>query len=308
MMNTRPAPYPADTRAKGWRLELDHERMDQSDTWALAGADLRPWLLMLWLVAWKQAPVASLPDDDAVIAAKLGMSAKAFAKARPVLMRGWWLADDGRLYHDVLAQRVSEMCAKKERDRMRKGEYRSRASADVPRDRHGTDMGQAVDGHGTDTDGHGSRGGKTPPSTKHLEPILSFPSEKKEPRKRVDPPPDCPESVSPEVWRDWLALRKAKKAPVTPTVVASALAEAKLAGMTLDAFLRIWCARGSQGLQAAWLKPDERGAGGSAVSVARDPGAVERSNEYLEGLANFKATAPPAAVLAMMRGAVRSVS
>ena len=34
---TRPAaPYPAITRAKGWRFELDYEQVDQSDTWALA--------------------------------------------------------------------------------------------------------------------------------------------------------------------------------------------------------------------------------------------------------------------------------
>ena len=35
-------------------------------------------------------------------------------------------------------------------------------------------------------------------------------------------------------------------------------AEAAKAGMTLDAFLRVWCMRGSQGLQAEWLKPAER--------------------------------------------------
>ena len=29
-------------------------------------------------------------------------------------------------------------------------------------------------------------------------------------------------------------------------------------GVTLDRFLEIWCARGSQGLEASWLKPHER--------------------------------------------------
>lgn len=70
--------------------------------------------------------------------------------------------------------------------------------------------------------------------------------------------PPLPDGVDPQVWSDWLALRKAKKAPVTATVVASAHAEAQKAGMTLDAFLRVWCARGSQGMQADWLKPAER--------------------------------------------------
>jgi uncharacterized protein YdaU (DUF1376 family) len=67
-----------------------------------------------------------------------------------------------------------------------------------------------------------------------------------------------PEGVAAQVWSDWLALRRAKKAPVTATVVEGAHGEAAKAGMSLDAFLRVWCARGSQGLQAEWLRPEER--------------------------------------------------
>lgn len=68
----------------------------------------------------------------------------------------------------------------------------------------------------------------------------------------------CPDGVGEEVWQDWLQLRKAKKAPVTQTVVNSATKEAEKAGVSLNAFLTIWCARGSQGLQAEWLKSNER--------------------------------------------------
>lgn len=68
----------------------------------------------------------------------------------------------------------------------------------------------------------------------------------------------CPPDVGLQEWEDWLSLRKAKKAPVTETVVKSARKEAEKAGITLNAFLTIWCARGSQGLQADWLKTNER--------------------------------------------------
>lgn len=68
----------------------------------------------------------------------------------------------------------------------------------------------------------------------------------------------CPPDVGIQEWEDWLSLRKAKKAPVTETVLKSARKEAEKAGITLNAFLTIWCARGSQGLQAEWLKPHER--------------------------------------------------
>jgi uncharacterized protein YdaU (DUF1376 family) len=65
-----------------------------------------------------------------------------------------------------------------------------------------------------------------------------------------------PDGVSEQVWDDWLALRKAKKAPVTATTLDEATSEAGKAGMTLNAFLREWCVRGSQGLKADWLRPN----------------------------------------------------
>jgi hypothetical protein len=45
---------------------------------------------------------------------------------------------------------------------------------------------------------------------------------------------------------------------VTQTVIDGAVREAGKAGMTLEAFLQVWCRRGSQGLEADWLRPDER--------------------------------------------------
>jgi hypothetical protein len=78
----------------------------------------------------------------------------------------------------------------------------------------------------------------------------------------------CPDGVEEEVWQDWLQLRKAKKAPVTQTVVNSANKEAEKAGMSLNAFLTIWCARGSQGLEADWLKSNERQSFANKFDVA----------------------------------------
>jgi uncharacterized protein YdaU (DUF1376 family) len=68
----------------------------------------------------------------------------------------------------------------------------------------------------------------------------------------------CPPDVGLQEWEDWLTLRKAKKAPVTETVLKSARAEAQKAGISLNAFITIWCARGSQGLEASWIKPEEK--------------------------------------------------
>jgi len=81
---------------------------------------------------------------------------------------------------------------------------------------------------------------------------------KKEVKREIATIVACPPDVDQQIWDDWRQLRKAKKAPVTETVVNSARKEAAKANMAFSDFLSVWCARGSQGLQADWLKPDER--------------------------------------------------
>lgn len=128
---TRPAPYPADTKAKGWRFELDLERVTQSDTWALAAeiAMAQQTLLMMWTVAWMQVPCGSMPADPDVIRAKVKVPPKLWAPMRDVVLRGWWLADDGRLYHDVIAERVIGMlevrCVDRARQDARRNQFES---------------------------------------------------------------------------------------------------------------------------------------------------------------------------------------
>lgn len=90
----------------------------------------------------------------------------------------------------------------------------------------------------------------------------------KAPRKRSAAPPKprrvagagdvaMPVGVTEQTWRDWCELRAKKKAPVTATVVERAIGEAETAKLTLEEFLQVWCFRGSQGLQAEWLTPND---------------------------------------------------
>ena len=193
------APYPANTRAKGWRFEIDHERIRQSDTWAIAPADVRPWLLMLWMVAWEQTPCGSLPADDSLIAARIGMSPKNFAKHRDILMRGWWAADDGRLYHDVICLRVGEMLNKRAKEAKRaadsrgnRAEAQATASAVTPESRvtH-TGVTQQSDPSST-------------PSTKHQAPDSEDKSSERAPAKPTRATKKCPESfVVTQDMADW---------------------------------------------------------------------------------------------------------
>lgn len=94
-----------------------------------------------------------------------------------------------------------------------------------------------------------------------------------------------PDDVAEQVWDDWLELRRKKGAAVTKTVLAEARRESVKAAMSLDRFLTVWCLRGSQGLQADWLRPDERAGGETAFQR----NARERVSEMSGGLVS----APP---------------
>ncbi len=138
--------------------------------------------------------------------------------------------------------------------------------------RHGQRAGSRPSSK-ADSSGDSNADSKAPSSAGSSAPLLSVSSPSPLPSPTCQPPAgsealrkrralpgvDRPDEVAEQVWNDWLTLRRKKSAPVTATVVEGAQEQARLAGMTLEAFLRVWCRRGSQGLEAAWLKPDERG-------------------------------------------------
>lgn len=91
--------------------------------------------------------------------------------------------------------------------------------------------------------------------------------EKKEPRSKTktpaastfDPLPDLiAQGVAPQTATDWLALRKTKRATVTPTALNNMVAEASRAGMSLGSVLTLCCSRGWAGFEADWVLKDQR--------------------------------------------------
>lgn len=123
------------------------------------------------------------------------------------------------------------------------------------------------------------------------EPITNNQKDQKQKKGRASAPA-CPDDVDPQTWADWLALRKAKRAPVTETVLREARKEADKAGMALGAFLAIWCRRGSQGLEADWLKPSERqGHGPPAAPVGKQMAGIIALEELKNATRNRMAAA-----------------
>ena len=157
-----------------------------------------------------------------------------------------WLADDPQGVVIVKFEEHNGTSAKRRcTDAQRKANFRNVSASDADNKR--TDDGQK-------TPSLGAR------EREEKEKIEEGEIRGETPRKRSAPTPSVekPDDVAPQTWADWLALRKAKKAPVTETVMSGARREADKAGMTLEAFLQVWCRRGSQGLEAQWLKDHEK--------------------------------------------------
>jgi uncharacterized protein YdaU (DUF1376 family) len=72
------------------------------------------------------------------------------------------------------------------------------------------------------------------------------------PRKRAAVLPR-PDDVSEQTWADFIAQRKAHKAPLTQTALDQIAAEARKACIPLENALQICCARGWRGFRADWL-------------------------------------------------------
>lgn len=62
--------------------------------------------------------------------------------------------------------------------------------------------------------------------------------------------------VPEQLVKDFLAIRKAKKLPLTATAEEGLRREAAKAGLTIEAMLRICCERGWGGFEAKWLDRD----------------------------------------------------
>ncbi len=135
-MTDRPSPMvppEVDLRTlPGFKLNV--EKLLASELWALtrAAADAFRGAVALWCQAWKQIPAASLPDDEATLAAFAEMPVGKFRRERALVMRGFVLCSDGRWYHRTLADDALEAWprhltyqAKRETDRNRLKEWRA---------------------------------------------------------------------------------------------------------------------------------------------------------------------------------------
>lgn len=63
-----------------------------------------------------------------------------------------------------------------------------------------------------------------------------------------------PNDLSEQLWQDWLALRKAKRAPLNTTTINTFRAEARKAGISFEEAVSFSVANGYQGFKADWYR------------------------------------------------------
>ena len=104
-------PKDADLRSYTW-IKLDYSRLFASEFFAMANdAEFRA-AFILWCKSMQQLPAGSLPNNDKALAGWCGKSLKQWAKIKDMALHGWQEADDGRLYHPVLAEVVNDILFK----------------------------------------------------------------------------------------------------------------------------------------------------------------------------------------------------
>lgn len=92
-------------------MELDVARLRQSKFSATPNAEAFRAGVLLWCASWHQLPAASLPDDDVELAdlagyGKMPFSVKFWRKVRGEALNGFIKCSDGRLYHEVIAEKA----------------------------------------------------------------------------------------------------------------------------------------------------------------------------------------------------------
>ena len=99
-------------------------------------------------------------------------------------------------------------------------------------------------------------------------PVLENQEAPAKPAKPVKADALCPADVPAEVFGDFLALRKAKRAPLTSTALAGIRREAVKAGLSMADAIAICCERGWVGFRADW-----HGVGAVAMPKGKKPAA-----------------------------------
>ena len=164
-------PAEIDLRGDGGFI-LDLGRIAASEFVARSSGDAFKAAFRLWCLAWQQVPASSLPDDDRVLAAWSGTGA-AWPEVKAMVLSGFVLCRDGRLYHRTLSELALEAWQAKQKAAVRRAQSAERRHRS--RQRQQARAGNADEAR--DTRGSSDAPGAAP--------------------EELPPSPDCPPAASP---------------------------------------------------------------------------------------------------------------
>ena len=136
MPEPRPAPLlPSDVDLRSFRfMPLDVLRLRDSDLAAVSSGEQFKAAVLLWCAAWHQVPAGSVPNDERWLAMHSGAGDR-WPEVRTEALRGFVQCSDGRLYHEVVAEKALESWKFKLAQRERtKSATEARLRRDVQRD------------------------------------------------------------------------------------------------------------------------------------------------------------------------------
>lgn len=201
------------------------------DTARLSDAQSMTYLRLLWMYYETEEPLEC--DVDA-IAFKIGANVSDVQQ----ILRHFFFEHDARWHHsrcdkEILAFREKSKKAKESANARWDNAHAMRTHNKRNADERVFDANQE-------------------PITNNQEPKINTGASAKRGKPAAERPQDVPETV----WSDFLAIRKAKRAPLTKTALAGIEREAQRAGMTLAQALAISCERGWQGFNSEWVARD----------------------------------------------------
>ena len=101
-------------------MPFEFGRLFKSETWILSNDAEKVAALTLWGKSWTEVPAGSIPDDDRMLAHLSGAGPR-WKRIKTMALRGWMKADDGRLYHPVVCEKVLEAWYEKLSQRLSSG-------------------------------------------------------------------------------------------------------------------------------------------------------------------------------------------